>query len=118
MAFEKKTQNYSLNDKFSFKGTIGNEPRPEKKPPSVVSQILTGWGNRIKSHFVELAPELMALSTNRLLACNACDMRNGGTCNPNKTGIHVKTGAEVRGCGCNLAAKALSPGSSCPLGKW
>jgi hypothetical protein len=45
-------------------------------------------------------------------------MRNGGTCNPNKTGIHVKTGAEIRGCGCRLAAKALSPGSVCPLGKW
>jgi hypothetical protein len=45
-------------------------------------------------------------------------MRNGGTCNPSKIGIHVKTGQEVRGCGCRLAAKALSPGSGCPLGKW
>jgi len=118
MAVEKKTQNYSLNDKYSFKGTIGDAPKIEKKPPSVVSQILTGWGNLVKSHFVELAPELKAQSTNRLLICNSCDMRNGGTCNPSKTGIHVKTGQEVRGCGCRLAAKALSPGSVCPLGKW
>mgnify|MGYP006079378647 FL=1 len=118
MAIEKKTQKYSLNDKFSFKGTIGDAAKTEKKPPNVVSQILTGWGNLVKSHFVELSPELKAQSTNRLLICNSCDMRNGGTCNPNKTGIHVKTGAEIRGCGCRLAAKALSPGSVCPLGKW
>ena len=118
MAIEKKTQNYSLNDKYSFKGTIGNAPKVEQKPPSVVSQILTGWGNLVKSHFVELAPELKAQSSNRLLICNSCDMRNGGTCNPSKTGKHVVTGQEVRGCGCRLAAKALSPGSVCPLGKW
>lgn len=118
MASEKKTQNYELNTKFSYKGTVGNEPKPEKKPPSVVNQILTGWGNLVKSHFVELKPELKAQSANRLLICNSCDMRNGGTCNPSKTGIHVKTGQEVRGCGCRLAAKALSPGSVCPLGKW
>lgn len=118
MASEKKTQNYELNTKFSYKGTVGNKPKPEKKPPSVVNQILTGWGNLVKSHFVELKPELKAQSANRLLICNSCDMRNGGTCNPSKTGIHVKTGQEVRGCGCRLAAKALSPGSVCPLGKW
>ena len=118
MAVEKKTQNYSLNDKYSFKGTIGDAHKVEKKPPSVVSQILTGWGNLVKSHFVELAPELKAQSSNRLLICNSCDMRNGGTCNPSKTGKHVVTGQEVRGCGCRLAAKALSPGSICPLGKW
>ena len=35
-----------------------------------------------------------------------------------KQGIHVVTGQKVRGCGCRLAAKALSPGSVCPLGKW
>ena len=52
MASEKKTQNYELNDKFSYKGTVGNKPKPEKKPPSVVNQILTGWGNLVKSHFV------------------------------------------------------------------
>ena len=98
MATEKKTQNYTLNDKFSYKGTIGNAPKPEKKPPSVVNQILTGWGNLVKSHFVELSPELKAQSA--------------------KTGKHVVTGQEVRGCGCRLAAKALSPGSVCPLGKW
>lgn len=118
MATEKKTQNYSLNDKYSFKGTIGDAPKQENKPPSVVSQILTGWGNLVKSHFVELDPELKAQSTNRLLICNSCDMRNGGTCSPSKIGIHVVTGLEVRGCGCRLAAKALSPGSVCPLGKW
>ena len=90
----------------------------QKANPSVVEQILTGWGNLVKSHFVDLEPNLKAESEKRLTTCNSCDMRNGGTCSPNKTGIHVITGEEVRGCGCRLAAKALSPGSVCPLGKW
>lgn len=112
MAKEIKKQNYS------FQGTIGGDSTPPSSKPSVVSQILTGWGNLVKSHFVDLEPELKALSSNRLLICNACDMRTGGTCNPQKVGRHVVTGEEVRGCGCRLAAKALSPGSECPLGKW
>ena len=33
-------------------------------------------------------------------------------------GKHVVTGELKKGCGCRLAAKALSPGSECPLGKW
>lgn len=115
MGTEKKTTNY--------RGVVGSiiptgENTANTKPPSQLSQIFTGWGNYVKSHFVDLAPELKALSTNRLLTCNACDMRNGGTCDTNKTGTNIKTGAQVRGCGCRLAAKALSPGSGCPLGKW
>ena len=112
MAKEHKTTNYS------FQGQIGGSDQPREKKPSVVSQILTGWGNLVKSQFTELDPELKAISANRLLICNACDMRTGGTCNPSKTGIHVVTGEEKRGCGCRLSAKALSPGSECPLGKW
>lgn len=84
----------------------------------LIEQILTGWGNYIKSHFVELDPELKAEGQKRLEICDPCDMRNGGTCSTQKQGIHVVTGKKVNGCGCRLAAKALSPGSVCPLGKW
>ena len=121
MAIERKTNIYG--------GTVGSTKRTQtsykpaltpaqQKNPSQIEQILTGWGNLVKSHFVDLAPELKTESEKRLNICNTCDMRNGGTCNPQKTGIHVVTGQEVRGCGCRLAAKALSPGSVCPLGKW
>lgn len=89
-----------------------------KSDTPIIEQILTGWGNYMKSHFVELDPELKAEGQKRLEICDPCDMRNGGTCSTGKTGKHVVTGQEVRGCGCRLAAKALSPGSQCPLGKW
>lgn len=112
MANEKKTQSFGIS------GTVGGNNSNEKQTPSIVSQILTGWGNLVKSHFVDLDPELKAQGETRLLICNSCHMRNGGTCNTQKTGTHVVTGQEVRGCGCRLAAKALSPGSHCPLGKW
>ena len=112
MAKEIKTNNYS------FKGSIGNGPKPEPKTPNIVSQILTGWGNLVKSHFVDLDPQLKIISSNRLIICNSCHMRSGGTCDPRKKGIHAVTGEEKTGCGCRLAAKALSPGSECPLGKW
>jgi len=45
-------------------------------------------------------------------------MRSGHKCDPGKQGKNVKTGNMVNGCGCNIAAKTMSPGSSCPLGKW
>lgn len=90
----------------------------QKKPVSQIEQILTGWGNYMKSHFVELDPELKAEGQKRLEICNPCDMRNGGSCSTGRQGKHVVTGQLVSGCGCKLAAKALSPGSVCPLGKW
>ena len=119
MAIERKT------NKYGFVGSVKKDvykPAPltsaQKKKPSQIEQILTGWGNLVKSHFVDLEPELTHESETRLNICHSCDMRDGGTCNPHKEGIHVVTGAPTRGCGCRLAAKALSPGSVCPLGKW
>lgn len=84
----------------------------------IIEQILTGWGNYVKSHFVELAPELKAEGQKRLEICNSCDMRDRGTCSTGRQGKHIVTGEMKKGCGCKLAAKALSPGSHCPLGKW
>ncbi len=84
----------------------------------IIEQILTGWGNYVKSHFVELAPELKAEGQKRLEICNSCSMRDRGTCSTARRGKHVITGEMMKGCGCKLAAKALSPKSVCPLGKW
>lgn len=131
---KKVTNNYGLEEaakRYSFNGKVGSSSRPEEetyhighkkpkdvKPPSQIEQILTGWGNYVKSHFVDLKPELKEESEKRLKICHSCDMRIGGTCSPQKMGKHVVTGELKKGCGCRLAAKALSPGSSCPLGKW
>jgi len=126
MAKETRTQ------KFGFHGTVGNvqkgrfygknmPAKPTKaqmSEPSQLEQILTGWGNLVKSHFVSLSPDLKAEGEMRLKICNNCEMRQGGTCSTQMEGTHVVTGQKVRGCGCRLAAKALSPGSVCPLGKW
>jgi hypothetical protein len=90
---------------------------PSKSTP-LIEQILTGWGNYVKSHFVELSPELKAESQKRLEICDPCSMRDRGTCSTGKQAKHVVTGKMMKGCGCRLAAKALSPGSVCPLGKW
>ena len=128
MAKDERTQ------KYGFRGTVGNanrksrfftkkamppQPTPEQlAQPGVMEQIFTGWGNLMKSHFMNLSPDLKTLGETRLKLCNVCEMRNGGSCSTSKEGIHVVTGQKVRGCGCRLAAKALSPGSVCPLGKW
>jgi hypothetical protein len=61
---------------------------------------------------------LKVISEERLKFCDECPMRVGNTCSRSKTGVHVKTGKAVRGCGCNLAAKTLEEGQKCPLGKW
>lgn len=119
MAIERKT------NKYGFVGSVKKDvykPAPltsaQKKKPSQIEQILTGWGNLVKSHFVELEPELKAEGQKRLEICNSCPMRINGTCSTSRQGRHVKTGVMMNGCGCRLAAKALSPGSECPLGKW
>ena len=96
----------------------GPPANPQMEEAPILNQILTGWGNYIKSHFTSLEPELQMQGEWRLSICHKCDMRNGGTCSTQKEGQHVVTGEMVRGCGCRLAAKALSPSSRCPLGKW
>lgn len=90
----------------------------DKSSTPLIEQILTGWGNYVKSHFVELDPILKAEGQRRLEICNGCSMRDRGTCSTARKGKHVATGELKKGCGCRLAAKALSPGSVCPLGKW
>jgi hypothetical protein len=86
--------------------------------PSQISQIFTGWANYVKDRFDALDPTIKELSEARLLHCDNCHMRTTHKCDPRKVGTHVKTGQQIHGCGCNIAAKTMSPGSSCPLGKW
>ena len=86
--------------------------------PSQISQIFTGWANYVKDRFDALDPAIKELSESRLLHCDSCHMRTTHKCDPKKVGTHVKTGQQIHGCGCNIAAKTMSPGSSCPLGKW
>ena len=114
--FKPGTENVAK--KFGMIRTGPPEPKDNSKPPSQIEEILTGWGNYIKSHFVALAPDLKAEGQRRLEICNQCAMRDGGTCSTARQARHLETGEMVRGCGCRLAAKALSPSSVCPIGKW
>lgn len=83
-----------------------------------INEILTGWGNTVRDRLGFLDEPTRLEGIRRLEICNKCSMRNGNRCDTNKVGYHVKTGQEMRGCGCNLSAKTLSPESHCPLGKW
>ena len=83
-----------------------------------IVEIIEGWANVIKDQFDAVDPVTKAVSKKRLLECNVCSIREGNTCSPSKWGTHIITEKLVNGCGCNIAAKTLSPSSQCPLGKW
>lgn len=85
---------------------------------SKIIEIIEGWANVIKDQFDAVDPVTKEVSKKRLLECNSCDIRLGNICSPNKWGINVITEQRTKGCGCNIAAKTLSPSSRCPLGKW
>lgn len=83
-----------------------------------VKDILHGWGNKVLDRF-NAAPEgLKELASKRMKKCDSCPLRTGNVCDPKKSIKHVKTGKEIYGCGCNLSAKTMAPGSNCPAGKW
>jgi hypothetical protein len=83
-----------------------------------IVEIIEGWGNVIKDQFNAVDPVTKAVSKKRLLECNSCGLRQGNTCSPQIYGYHIITNERKNGCGCNIAAKTLSPSSQCPLGKW
>ena len=83
-----------------------------------IVEIIEGWANVVKDQFDAVDPVTKAVSKKRLLECNDCDIRVDNTCSPHKWGTHIITEQRVNGCGCNIAAKTLSPSSQCPLGKW
>jgi hypothetical protein len=85
---------------------------------SKIVEIIEGWANVVKDQFNAVDPVTKEVSKKRLLECNSCDIRNGNICSPNRWGINILTEQRVNGCGCNIAAKTLSPSSQCPLGKW
>lgn len=116
MPIEKRSQGYS-EDVARVAQKLGLTERVNTETTQI-SQILTGWANVVKDKFNSLDPDLKELGEARMTICNGCDLRVGGTCSPHKTGTHVETGEIVKGCGCGLAAKTLSPTSHCPLGRW
>ena len=85
---------------------------------SKLKEILDGWGNRIKDTFGTLDEDIKIMSQIRLEQCHSCSMRSGNVCDPTKQLKHIVTEQLVRGCGCNISAKTLSPDSECPAGKW
>ena len=124
MASEKKTQNYG-KDLEDLAKKMGHDvpkfkfnPPLENAPVTQISQILTGWGNRIKDTFNMVEPKVKVLSEARLKVCDVCPIRRGNKCAPNLQIQHHVTGNLVNGCGCNISAKTLSPSSHCPAGKW
>lgn len=83
-----------------------------------VEHIITGWANVVKDKFNVLDPATKNMAAERMQLCNMCYLRTGNTCDPSKGGMNLKTGKIEKGCGCNIAAKTLSPQSKCPLAKW
>jgi hypothetical protein len=83
-----------------------------------VEHIITGWANVVKDKFNILDPATKNMAADRMQLCNMCYLRTGNTCDPSKGGMNLKTGKIEKGCGCNIAAKTLSPQSKCPLAKW
>jgi hypothetical protein len=116
MPIEKKTHNYS--EEIRKAAELLGLNKKANTESSQIQQIFTGWANVVKDKFNLLDNETRALAENRMKICNSCELRVGGTCSPNKTGKHMVTGVETKGCGCGLAAKTLSPESHCPLAKW
>jgi hypothetical protein len=85
---------------------------------SLFKEIFDGWGNLIKDKFGALDQKTKELAQTRLANCHFCKMRKGRICSTSIIGKHIVTDQIVTGCGCSIDAKALSPTSICPLGKW
>jgi hypothetical protein len=83
-----------------------------------INHIIEGWANYIKDRFDVLPEDIKLISEARLMLCNYCEIREGGSCSPSKIGKHIITGEEVNGCGCYIAAKSMALDAKCPLGKW
>jgi len=85
---------------------------------SKINEIIHGWGNLIKDRFGTLNEEIKIMAQIRLEQCHSCSMRIGNICSPTRQIKHIVTNESVKGCGCSLPAKTLSPNSECPAGKW
>lgn len=83
-----------------------------------INQILEGWGNLIKDRLNLLHPPIKAVAKIRLQHCDKCSIRKNNICDPNGIITNVITKKEVKGCGCNIAAKTLAMQAHCPAGKW
>lgn len=62
---------------------------------------------------------LIWLSQRRLRHCKTCTLfSDHGSCDSKKSGLNIKTGKLVNGCGCYMPAKTKLTKAVCPLGKW
>ena len=85
---------------------------------SKINEILSGWANVIYGNLGLLDDETRLMAQQRLEICNPCPVRLNNSCSPQIEIQNVVSGEMVKGCGCNIAAKTLSPQSSCPASKW
>lgn len=85
---------------------------------SKIIEIVEGWANVIKDQFDAVDPVTKEISKKRLFHCDVCEIRSGNVCSPSIYSYDVITKERKNGCGCNIAAKTLSPSSKCPLSKW
>ncbi len=81
-------------------------------------EIFDGFSNLLKDKLGKLDPETKKLAIARLVICNGCEANVAGVCNPLAEVKDKLTGDMVKGCGCVLSSKCLSPSSSCPANKW
>jgi len=83
-----------------------------------ILDIIGGWTNVVYDKIIGLPPEVREEVDRKLMICHRCPVRSGNRCDPAKSSSHMETRAQTRGCGCIITAKAMSPGSQCPLAKW
>ena len=77
-----------------------------------------GWLNYVKYVQQTLDSQIKEMADYRLAICDQCPVRQKDFCSVIQYTTHVITGEKVRGCGCPLLPKTLSPESACPAGKW
>lgn len=95
---------------------------------SKLKEIKDGWINHFKDLLGNLDPEIKKEAEKRIAICEECPIRSNFICDPKKKGKAEKNliyngvkrtkGLFYKGCGCPIKAKAKSPDSLCPLGKW
>ena len=81
-------------------------------------EIFDGYSNLLKDKLGLLDPETRKLAISRIVICNNCEANVAGICSPFAEIKNEVTGEMVKGCGCMLSSKCLSPESTCPANKW
>jgi hypothetical protein len=83
-----------------------------------MKKIVQGWANLARFHTGDLDPEIENMAAERLEKCEDCPARRLFFCSILVRVPHAEDERLVRGCGCMITPKVLSPDSSCPAGHW